>query len=109
MKADECVTARVRPNWSGGIVACDGGAASAAVATDCGETCWFTRDKQAGWGGVGRGGGKRRMQHDFLFSQQQHPHFQPVVLFSQHDYLFIIAGADLKKSNDMEKRPPYCV
>lgn len=46
MKVDECVKARARPNWSGNIVACDGGAASAAVAADGGETCWFTRNKQ---------------------------------------------------------------
>lgn len=78
VKVDECVTARVQPNWSGNIVACVGGAASAAVAADCGGTCWFTRDKQRDWGWVG---GKRKMKHDFLFSQQQHPDFQAAVLF----------------------------
>lgn len=68
----------LQPNWSGNIVACVGGAASAAVAADCGGTCWFTRDKQKELGWVG---GKRKIKHDFLFSQQQHPDFQAAVLF----------------------------
>lgn len=106
VKVDECVTARVQPNWSGNIVACVGGAASAAVAAACGGTCWFTRDKQTERGWVG---GKRKMKHDFLFSQQQHPDFQAAVLFffslAQHNHLFNIAGMNLKKSNDIEKKP----